>query len=132
MNFKILQNNISCFVAIVLIFTFAKQLEASSPSNRPAPLRNQSMFFETSGKANQGIKLDASTIKKQSVEKNIHLKKPYRNKLWKVEGANYDIPIRNNSKVKSFIRKFTSKHRKKIIKGIQRSGKYMPMISISL
>jgi len=128
MNYKILQNIKHYFVVTILIFTFGQQIKASSPSNQPAPLRNQSLLFETRGKAFQEIKLDTYAKKQLSVENGIHSKSPYRNRIWKVEGGNYDIPIRYNSKVKSFIRKFTSKHRKKIIKGIKRSGKYMPMI----
>ena len=119
MNYKILQNIKNYFVVTILIFTFGQQIKASSPSNQPAPLRNQSLLFETRGKAFQEIKLDTYAKKQLSVENKIHSKTPYRNRIWKVEGENYDIPIRYNSKVKSFIRKFTSKHRKKIIKGIK-------------
>ena len=129
MKFKILQNNISCFLVILLIFTFVKQLEAASPSYQPAPLRNQSLLFETSGKAIRKIKLDVSSIKKPVVKKITNSKTPYRNKFWKVEGKSYDIPIRVNSKVKSILRKFASKNRKQLIVGIQRSGKFMPMIT---
>ena len=129
MKFKILQNNISYFLVILLIFTFVKQLEAASPSYQPAPLRNQSLLFETRGKAIREIKLDVSSIKKPVVKKITNSKTPYRNKFWKVEGQRYDIPIRVNSKVKSILRRFASKNRKHLIVGIQRSGKFMPMIT---
>ena len=52
----------------------------------------------------------------------------YRNKIWKVEGERYDIPLRYNSKVKRIIRRLTTKKRKQIITGMRRSGQYVPMI----
>ena len=100
MKFKILQNNISCFLVILLIFTFVKNLEAATPSYQPAPLRNQSLLFESNGKAIRKIKLDVSSIKKPVVKKITNSKTPYRNLFWKVEGKSYDIPIRVNSKSK--------------------------------
>jgi len=72
MKFKILQNNISCFLVILLIFTFVKQLEAASPSYQPAQLRNQSLLFETSGKAIRQIKSDVSSLQKPFVKKITH------------------------------------------------------------
>ena len=101
MKFKILQNNISCFLVILLIFTFVKQLEAASPSYQPAPLRNQSLLFESSGKAIRKIKLDVSSIKKPIVKKLTNSKTPYRNKFWKVEGKSmtYQSGLIQKSKV---------------------------------
>ena len=51
------------------------------------------------------------------------------NKIWKVEGERYDIPLRYTSKVKRIVRRLTTKKRKQIITGMRRSGRYVPMIT---
>ncbi len=70
-------------------------------------------------------------VKKQStIAKQSELPRTlYRNKIWKVEGERYDIPLRYTSKVKRIVRRLTTKKRKQIIKGMRRSGRYVPMIT---
>jgi membrane-bound lytic murein transglycosylase D len=129
MNHKVLQIIISCFVAFLSTIAFVTSIEAASPSYQPAPLRNQALMFETSGSGIQKIKLDAPLKKRTSAKKQLLSKTLYRNKFWKVEGEQYDIPLRYTSKVKRIIRRLSSKKRKQMITGIRRSGKYIPMIT---
>ena len=152
MKIKIIQIVISCFVAF-FSFGLVISLEAASPSYEPPPLRNQALMFEMSGSGSQQIKLDVTLKKRTAVKKQLFTKKQpsikkhlfvkkqpaiakqaelpntlYRNKIWKVEGKRYDIPLRYTSKVKRIIRRLTTKKRKQIITGMRRSGKYVPMI----
>ena len=153
MRFKINQIVVNCFVALLYIFSLDTRLEAASPSYEPAPLRNQALMFEMNGSGSQQIKLNDPLKKPPAVKKTLLVKKQlpgtkqhlvkiqstiakqaelprtlYRNKIWKVEGERYDIPLRYTSKVKRIIRRLTTKKRKQIITGMRRSGKYVPMI----
>ena len=122
MKIKIIQIVISCFVAF-FSFGLVISLEAASPSYEPPPLRNQALMFEMSGSGSQQIKLDVTLKKRTAVKKQLFTKKQpsikkhlfvkkqpaiakqaelpntlYRNKIWKVEGKRYDIPLRYKSK----------------------------------
>ncbi|MBC8260128.1 MAG: LysM peptidoglycan-binding domain-containing protein [SAR324 cluster bacterium] len=134
--------NINGLFALFFLLTFAGELSAASPQFQPAPLRNQALMFETSGRSIENISLatykkSKSKVKQQiltkkettAVTKPVFEKTPYRNRFWQVEGQSYDIPIRYNSKIKRVIRRLVSKKRKQMIRGIKRSGRYIPMIT---
>ena len=128
MHNTVLQKNIVCFAVLFLFFTIITHIEASTLTNQPAPLRNQELIFESSGRSFREIRMDISPKKQSSVKKQTLSKTPYRNKYWQVEAVSYDIPIRYNSKVKRIIRRLATKRRKQLIKGMQRSGRYIHMI----
>ncbi len=120
--------HIRSILTLLLLSSFVMQVEAASPDFQPAPLRNQEMLLEASRSGIQEVKLVARS-KTQSQKINTPLKRTlFRNKFWKVEGKTFDIPVRYNSKVKRIIRRLTTKKRKQLIKGLRRSGKYMPMM----
>ena len=119
------------FVSVMtffLILTIVTNLKASTNLFSPVPLSNQSLMFESTGSGIKEIEFGSfqkrsTFLKKQSLSKTI-----YREKIWNFEGTQYDIPIRYSPKVDRIIRRLTTKQRKKIMKGIRRSGKYAPMI----
>ena len=128
MKNRVLQNFVNCFVVFCLkIFVFTN-LEAASPTYEPDPLRKESLMFEVSGTGIQQIKLDSRLKNSSFLTKQVLPKTIYREKTWQFDGQQFDIPIRETAKVKRIIWRLTSKQRKKMMKGIRRSGKYKPMI----
>jgi len=118
-----------CLVAFVLKILFFTNLEAASPSYQPELIQVQSLMLETAGSGIQRIDLDSSIKKRLSLKKQALPKTVYRDKIWELDGNKYDIPIRNSPKVKRIIWRLTSQQRKKMMKGIRRSGRYSSMIT---
>ena len=116
-------------VTLCLIFTIVTNLKASTHSFKPVPLSNQSLMFESTGSGIKKIEFEASQKRLSSIEKKSLSKSIYRKHLWNFEGTHYDIPIRYTPKVSRIIRRLTTKQRKKIMKGIRRSGRYVTMIT---
>ena len=75
MKFNNIQIVINGFVAIFCIFGLVTDLEAASPSFKPAPLRNQALMFEMSSSGSRQIKLDVNLKKRVAVQKQFSAKK---------------------------------------------------------
>ena len=125
----VLKKFLLAFILSSITFLFSIGLEASSHTFQPEPLSNQALIYESTGVEIAKNNFDHSHKKFKYLEKKSISKSVYRNKFWVFEGTKYDIPVRSSPKVLRILRRLTTKQRKKIMKGIRRSGRYKAMIT---
>ena len=108
----------------------SQQIKLNVPLKKPHAVKKPLFVKKQLPATKQFFVKKQHLVKKQpTIAKHAELPRTlYRSKIWKVEGEQYDIPLRYTSKVKRIIRRLTTKKRKQIITGMRRSGKYVPMI----
>ena len=117
------------FLTFYITIAIVINIKASTNSFQPAQIKNSSLMFESNGRIVKKIGEDRFKKSRDVLEKQLIQKSVYRKKFWEFEGKYYDIPIKFSPKVDRIIRRLTTKQRKKIMKGIRRSGRYAPMIT---
>lgn len=101
-------------------------LSATSP--RPAPPKPLPLVMESSDGGFRKTMLWQGGKQRIGRKEALGTFSAYRKQIWWLDGMAYDIPVLNHPKVRRSVRRLIVNKRKQLIRGIKRSGKYLPMV----